>query len=151
MSVKACCSRTIRGQARTASGAAARSCGRRSSAGRVIEPAAKYGALVAAGIAVVLMLLHWRRHDSVQAVELLGATTPFGYTAVGLGAAAVSFRPRAATPRRTRTGCTPPTNSRPSTPRPSTGRRSLKNSTATPTERPAPRMGQPMALAHWEP
>ena len=29
-------------------------------AGRVIEPAAKYGALVAAGIAVVLMLLHWR-------------------------------------------------------------------------------------------
>ena len=60
-------------------------------AGRVIEPAAKYGALVAAGIAVVLMLLHWRRHDSVRAVELLGATTPFGYIAVGLGAAAVIF------------------------------------------------------------
>jgi hypothetical protein len=38
------------------------------------------------------MLLHWRRHDSVRAVELLGATTPFGYTAVGLGAAAVIFR-----------------------------------------------------------
>lgn len=48
-------------------------------AGRVIEPAAKYGALVAAGIAVVLMLLHWRRHDSVRAVEILGPTTPFGY------------------------------------------------------------------------
>jgi hypothetical protein len=48
-------------------------------AGRVIEPAAKYGAPVAAGIAVVLMLLHWRRHDSVRAVEILGPTTPFGY------------------------------------------------------------------------
>lgn len=61
-------------------------------AGRVIEPAAKYGALVAAGIAVVLMLLHWRRHDSVRAAgELLGATTPFGYIVVGLGAAAVTF------------------------------------------------------------
>jgi hypothetical protein len=46
-------------------------------AGRVIEPAAKYGALVAAGIAIVLMLLHWRRHDSVRAVEILGPTTPF--------------------------------------------------------------------------
>ena len=67
-------------------------------AGRVIEPAAKYGALVAAGIAVVLMLLHWRRHDSVRAVELLGATTPFGYIGIGRGAAAVF--PIRAPPRR---------------------------------------------------
>ena len=47
--------------------------------------------MVAAGIAVVLMLVHWRRHDSMRAVELLGATTPFGYIAIGRGAAAVFF------------------------------------------------------------
>ena len=77
------------------------------------------------------MLLHWRRHDSVRAVELLGDNNAFRlHKPSGLALPPLSFDPRAATPRRTRTGCTPPTNSRSSTPRPSIGRRSLKNSTA---------------------
>jgi hypothetical protein len=119
-------------------------------AGRVIEPAAKYGALVAADIAVVLMLLHWRRHDSVRAVEILGAT-PFGYIAVGLGAAAVIFgsarRHAAAHPHWVYTADEPATLDAASI-----------NWPAVPEEldryangEACAANGQPMALAHWEP
>ncbi len=93
--------------------------------------------------AAALAVARQREPSSFSEQQRLSATSPSG-----LALPPLSSDPRAATPRRTRTGCTPPTNWRPSTPRPSTGRRSLKNSTATTTERPALRMAQPMALPH---
>ena len=39
-----------------------------------------------------MMLLHWRPHPGVSVVEMLSASRPFGYIAIGLGAAAVLFR-----------------------------------------------------------
>lgn len=60
--------------------------------GRFVEPTAKYGAPAAAGIAVVLMVGHWWRHTGTSAVEILVASSPFGYLAIALGAAALLVR-----------------------------------------------------------
>ena len=61
-------------------------------AGRFVDPIAKYGALAAAGIAVVLMVGHWWRHAGASVVEILAASNPFGYLAIALGAAALLVR-----------------------------------------------------------
>ena len=61
-------------------------------AGRFVDPIAKYGALAAAGIAVVLMAGHWWRHSGASVVEILAASNPFGYLAIALGAAALLVR-----------------------------------------------------------
>jgi hypothetical protein len=60
--------------------------------GRFVDPIAKYGAPAAAGIAVVLMVGHWWRHDVTSVVEILAASNPFGYLAIALGAAALLVR-----------------------------------------------------------
>jgi hypothetical protein len=60
--------------------------------GRFVDPIAKYGAPAAAGIAAVLMVGQRWRHDVTSVVEILAASSPFGYLTIALGAAALLVR-----------------------------------------------------------
>ncbi len=59
---------------------------------RYVRPLVKYGTPVAASLAVALMAAHWARHSGASTIEILTASSPFGYLAVVLGAAAVVSR-----------------------------------------------------------
>jgi hypothetical protein len=57
-------------------------------AGRVVDPVAKYGAPAAAVVSVVMMGLYRWQHSGAAFLDVLGASNPFGYLALGLGAVA---------------------------------------------------------------
>ena len=55
-------------------------------AGRVVDPVAKYAAPTAAGAAAVTIGLYLWHHSGAAVVDVLAASSPFGYLALGLGA-----------------------------------------------------------------
>ena len=57
-------------------------------AGRIVGPVAKYGAPTAAGLAAVTMGLYRWHHSGAALLDVLAASSPFGYLAFGLGATA---------------------------------------------------------------